>query len=175
MPSGISFFHYMRAHGNTAGPTQRPLVTGAIGAVIAFIPYEAILRLSRARSAIAAGFDISIWSSTLINLIVMVIAGLIYAAVFKRAANDRRGGWVFGASYGFLLWMIAPISIWQLFGSRPFVVGTAAIGLFVAHVIYGLVLGIVFPWVHVLIQARLENGNHIQIEEYKKEEFKPEE
>ena len=169
MAKDISFWQYMRAHGNTAGPTQRPLVTGALSGLIAFGPYEAILRLSGARASIADHLDINIWISSAINLGVMIIAGVIYGAVFKRAANDRSGGWIFGASYGFLLWMIAPISIWQILTSRALAVGTAAIGLFGAHVVYGLVLGFVFPWIHSLIQARLEKRNHSLEPEYEKE------
>jgi hypothetical protein len=89
----------------------------------------------------------------------MLFAGLIYAAIFKRAANDCKGGWIFGASYGFLLWLIAPITVWQLFSTRRLVLGGAAMGLFGAHILFGLVLGIVFPWIHFLIQSRLDKSN----------------
>ena len=159
MARDISFMQYLRAHGNTAGPTQRPLLTGAISGLIAFVPYELILRLTGGRTSIARGFDISTWTSSATNLTVMIVAGIIYAAIFKRAANDCNGGWIFGASYGFLLWMIAPVTIWQLIGSRQLAVGTAAMGLFAAHVLYGFTLGLVFPWIHFLIQSRLENSN----------------
>src|SRR5690348_5501325 len=117
MAQDVSFLQYMRAHGNTAGPTQRPYLTGAIGGLLAFGPFEGLLRLSAARESIARGFDISIWESMGISALIMILAGVVYAAVFKRAANDRRGGWLFGASYGFLLWIIAPISLLQLIGS----------------------------------------------------------
>jgi hypothetical protein len=159
MARDVSFMQYMRAHGNTAGPTQRPLLTGAISGLLAFVPYELVLRLSGGRASIAAGFGISVWTSSAMNMTVMVVAGVIYASIFKRAANDCSGGWIFGASYGFLLWMIAPITLWQLLGSRELAVGTAAMGLFGAHVLYGLVLGLVFPWIHFLIQSRLRDRN----------------
>lgn len=159
MARDVSFLQYLRAHGNTAGPTQRPLWTGAISGLIAFVPYETVLRLTGGRGSIAQGFDISIWMSSAANLTVMVAAGIIYAAIFKRAANDCSGGWIFGASYGFLLWMIAPVTILQIIGSRQLAVGTAAMGLFAAHILYGFTLGLVFPRVHFLIQSRLENSN----------------
>jgi hypothetical protein len=117
-----------------------------------------LLRLTDGRELIARDLGINIWESTAINAIIMTLAGIVYAAIFKRAANDRRGGWLFGASYGFLWWIIAPISLLQLFNSRPVAVGTAAMGLFGAHVLYGLVLGLIFPWVHSLIQAKLNNS-----------------
>jgi hypothetical protein len=64
---------------------------------------------------------------------------------------------MFGASFGFLLWMIAPVSLWQLITARPMAVGAAAMGLFGAHVLFGLALGAVFPWIHWLIQSRLND------------------
>ena len=164
MARDISFMQYLRAHGNTAGPTQRPLWTGAISGLIAFVPYETVLRLTGGRGSIARGFDISTWTSSATNLTVMIVAGVIYAAIFKRAANDRGGGWIFGASYGFLLWMIAPITVWQLIGSRQLAVGTAAMGLFAAHILYGFTLGLVFPRVHFMIQSRLESSNNRRAE-----------
>ena len=150
---------YMRAHGNTAGPTQRPVLTGVIGSLVAFVPFEIVLRASGARSSVAQAFDLSMWESSVISLIIMVFAGIAYAWIFKRAANDCEGGWLFGASFGFIVWMIAPITLWQLVSGEPVAVGTAAIGLFGAHVVYGLALGLAFPWIHFLIQSRLEKDN----------------
>ncbi len=162
MANDVSFLQYMRAHGNTAGPTQRPILTGAVGGAVAFIPFEVVLRASGARSAIAEHFSLSIWVSMLISGLLMIVAGIVYAAVFKRAANDVRGGWLFGASFGFLVWMLAPISVWQLVTARPVAVGAAAMGLFGAHVLYGLTLGLVFPWIHVFVQSRLDNKNRLR-------------
>jgi hypothetical protein len=88
----------------------------------------------------------------------MILAGVLYAAVFKRAANDFHGGWLFGASFGFLLWMVTPVALWQLFTGQPIVVGGAAMGLFGAHVLYGIALGLIFPWIHTLIQSRLNEA-----------------
>lgn len=159
MPRDISFLQYMRAHGNTTGPTQRPLLTGAIGGLLAFAPFELVMQLSGARESIARGFGISQWVSISISAAVMVVAGLLYAGVFKRAANDFHGGWLFGASFGFLLWMVAPVTLWQLLTGRPIAVGTAAMGLFAGHILFGIALGLVFPWVHFLLQRRLNEAN----------------
>jgi hypothetical protein len=159
MARDISFFQYLRAHGNTAGPAQRPLLTGAVSAFIAFFPYEAVLWVAGARASIAKEFGIGAWVSSMINVVILVFAGVVYAAIFKRAANDRSGGWIFGASYGFVLWLIAPISIWQLSSSRGLVVGTAAMGLFAAYILFGSVLGVIFPWINSLIQSKLDRTN----------------
>jgi hypothetical protein len=85
----------------------------------------------------------------------MVLAGVIYAAAFKRAANDRAGGWLFGIAFGFLLWTFAPVTIWQVVTGRPVAVGRSAAGLFFAEVLYGLVLGLIYPRVHSVVQKRL--------------------
>jgi hypothetical protein len=162
MANDVSFLQYMRAHGNTAGPTQRPYLTGAISGIAAFIPFEMILRASGARSSISDGFSLSVWMSMLIGGLVMILAGIVYAAVFKRAANDVRGGWLFGASFGFLVWLVSPISVWQLVTGRPVAVGTAAMGLFGAHVVYGIALGLIFPWVHFMLQSRLNDQNNLR-------------
>lgn len=148
----------MRAHGNTPGPTQRPLLTGALSGLIAFVPYEIILDLSGARDAIVHGFGINPWMSAGIRVGEMILAGLLYAAVFKRAANDFNGGWLFGASFGFLLWLVTPITIWQLVADQPIVVGRAAMGVFGAYVLFGVALGFIFPWIHTLTKARLNNA-----------------
>ena len=148
---------YMRAHGNTPGPTQRPLLTGAISGVLAEIPSALLLYYSGASESVAAAFGVEIWIVFAASGMLKVLAGLLYAAIFKRSANDREGGWLFGAAYGFLLWMIAPLTLWQLITSRPVAVGKAAMGLFGAQVLYGLVLGLIYPRVHSLVQGKLSD------------------
>ena len=82
----------------------------------------------------------------------MILAGVLYAAIFKRAANDFHGGWLFGASYGFLIWMIAPITLWQLFtGGRSLSEGRH--GALRRQFLYGIALGLAFPWIHGLVQT----------------------
>ena len=74
----------------------------------------------------------------------MTAAGVLYGAIFRRAANDRHGGWLFGVSYGFLFWLILSGTLLRWRMSEPIAVGEAAIGIFTAHLIYGLALGILF-------------------------------
>ena len=157
MAKDISFMQYMRAHGNTPGPTQRPLLTGAIGGLIAGIPSAALLYWSGALAGVAKSFGADLWLVLSVDGVLMIFAGILYAAIFKRAANDREGGWLFGISYGFLLWMISPITIWQLAAANPAVVGRPAMGLFAAQLLYGLFLGLLFPRIHALVQMRLSD------------------
>jgi hypothetical protein len=93
------------------------------------------------------------------NIVVLLvgffaIAGLAYGRAFMRAANDRRGGWLFGISYGFLLWMLGPTTLTLLFTGTPLVIGRPAQGMFAAHLLYGVVLGLVFPLVHDAVRRR---------------------
>ena len=154
MANDVSFMQYMRAHGNSPGPTDHPYLTGAITGLCSGIIASAVLHLSGTSDGIAGSFGISAFAITASSLAEMVIAGVIYAFIFKRAANDRRGGWLFGISYGFLLWMFAPVLLWQLITGRPVVVGMDAAVLFAAELLYGALLGRGFPHIHRMLQQR---------------------
>ena len=156
MARNISFLHYLRAHGNTPVPTQRPLLTGAVSGAIAAVPFVLLLYVSGAIASAARAFGINIAVGLAASVLLSIIGGLLYAIVFQRAANDRRGGWMFGMCFGFLLWTIGPVTLWQTITGRPIATGTAAMGIFGAQVFSGLVLGLVFPWVHRLFQGRLD-------------------
>ena len=137
---------FMRAHGHAPGPTQRPALAGLIDGFLAGLPAIALLWLSGVTAALpsiglAAAF---------------AAAGAGYGRIFRRAANDREGGWLFGISYGFCVWMFVPAMILQWILGGPVAVGRAAMLLCFAHLLYGLVLGLLFPSVHALLQRELE-------------------
>jgi len=155
MTRDISFLQYMRAHGNTPGPTQRPYLNGAISGLLAAFPAFIVLHFSGAMDSIEKTLSIGMLGSLVVYAGLMILAGVAYAAIFKRAANDHQGGWLFGISYGFLLWVLGPVTIWQTISNRPVATGHAAMGLFGAQVLFGLVLGLLFPAVHSFLQARL--------------------
>ena|SRR2546421_4461652 len=146
---------YMRAHGNTPGPTQRPLAAGAISAAAATVPGGVLLWISGAVASFTQELRFRAWLVLVLYVVAMCVAGLLYGRIFGRAANDKRGGWLFGISYGFLVWMVGPVTALQLIRGRPIATGAAAIGLLAAHLIFGLGLGLLFPWIHKLLQRRL--------------------
>ena len=146
---------YMRAHGNTPGPTQRPLAAGAISAGAATVPGGVLLWISGAVASLTQELRLRAWLVLVLYVVAMCVAGLLYGRIFGRAANDKRGGWLFGISYGFLVWMVGPVTALQLIRGRPIATGTAAIGLMLAHLIFGLGLGLLFPWIHKLLQRKL--------------------
>jgi len=89
-------------------------------------------------------------------LAAFTVAGLIYGAVFRRAANDRRAGGLLGISYGFVLWIAAPVVALPLARASSMAAGHAAIGFVLAFLIWGLATGILFPHVHRPLQAGLD-------------------
>ena len=155
MSRDISFMQYMRAHGNTPGPTQRPRLTGAISGFAASIPSLLLIFLTGTLENVAQTLGINFWLAIAIDSALITLAGMIYAEIFKRAANDVQGGWLFGAGYGFLLWMLGPTTIWQWITGHPLAVGYPAMGLFGGQILYGLVLGLIFPRIHRLVQTKL--------------------
>lgn len=155
MANNASFMQYMRAHGNTPGPTQRPILAGAATGALAEIPSVLMLWWSGALTSTTQSLSLSIYATLAFHLLAMIIAGVIYGRVFSRAANDPLGGWLFGISFGFLIWMIGPVTVLQWALGRPLALGVAAMGILGAHLIYGLFLGLLFPWIHKFLQCEL--------------------
>ena len=155
MAKGASFMQYMRAHGNTPGPTQRPTLTGALTGFLAEIPTLLILWRSGALDSATQSLGLRTGLALALHSVAMVAAGAFYGRLFSRAANDRYGGWLFGISYGFLIWMVGPVTALQWVLARPLAVGVAAMGVLGAHLIYGLALGLLFPWIHRLLRYEL--------------------
>ena len=155
MAKSASFIQYMRAHGNTPGPTQRPVLAGAITGALAEIPAVLMLWWSGALSSASQSLSLSIYAALALHFLATVIAGVVYGRVFSRAANDPRAGWLFGISFGFLMWMIGPVTVLRWWLRGPLALGVAAMGILGAHLLYGLSLGLLFPWIHKLLQSEL--------------------
>lgn len=155
MGKSPSFIQYMRAHGNTPGPTQRPVSAGALTGFLAEIPAVFMLWWSGGLNSASDSLSLPTWGALVLHSLATIVAGAIYGRVFSRAANDPRGGWLFGISYGFLIWMIGPVTLLQWNLGRPVAVGVAAMGILAAHLIYGLSLGLLFPAIHHLLQSEL--------------------
>jgi hypothetical protein len=152
---GHGVMRFMRAHGQTPGPGQRPRLTGALGGGLGGIVALPLLGWSGAIDSLAATLGLSGWMIAVLYLGISALAGVAYGAVFQRAASDRRGGWLFGLSYGFLLWTLGPIALLQTILERPLATGGAAMGLLGASLISGLVLGGFFRPLHQLVRTPL--------------------
>jgi hypothetical protein len=151
----------MRAHGYLPGPTQRPVAAGLLSGIVALAPSLSLGWYSGAVAAAANGLGMHPPLGAIAAAALAALAGGLYGRVFMRAANDRRGGWLFGIGFGFLLWMLGPSTVVYWIRHAPLATGWAGQALFASHLLYGLVLGVAFPFVHAIIQRRSSWANNI--------------
>ena len=145
---------FLQAHGYDPGPTQRPMLAGALAGMAATAPATAILLLLGSVRAEAAVLELSVAATLLAGLAAMSLAGAAYGRLFGRAANDRAGGWLFGAAFGFLLWTGGPVMLLPALGGGRAPAGPAATGIFLALILWGAAAGGLFPFVHRLVRRR---------------------
>jgi hypothetical protein len=147
----------LRAHGLDAGPTQRPLLAGAIAGVIATAPALMVLTAFRTLEAPAGAIGTPVFAAALAYAGLMLFGGILYGWLFQRAANDVQGSWLFGMAYGFVVWMLGPVPLLQWLPNQPILRGYPAAGLLLAQLAWGLVTGVVFPVIHRHLHLGLEN------------------
>src|SRR5437879_2210098 len=111
--------HYMQAHGYTAGPTQRPAAAGAISGAIALSAAYEIIDVTGGLNEVRQNLHISMPVAVSVFGILCLLGGVLYGRLFQRTVNDKHGGWLFGISYGFLLWVIGPVAILQWATNTP--------------------------------------------------------
>lgn len=148
-------FGMLQAHGLDAGPTQRPLLAGSIAGLVAAAPALAVVVPFGLLDALVRATRTSSLNATIAFGILMLLGGVLYGRVFQRAANDVRGGWLFGMAFGFVLWMLGPIPLLQWVPAEPILRGYPAAGLLLGQLVWGLALGITFPFVHRRLHVRL--------------------
>ena len=144
--------HFMRAHGYLPGPTQRPVTAGLLSGIVALVPSLVFAWYSGALAAGANEVGVGSTQAGIAFTTVAALGGGLYGWIFMRAANDRRGGWLFGIGFGFLLWMAGPGILAYWLRHAPLATGRASQALFASHLLYGLVLGLAFPVVHTIVQ-----------------------
>jgi hypothetical protein len=150
---------FLDAHGYDPGPSQRPLLSGAISGVLATVPAIAVLVAFGSLSAEAEILGMS-WPATLAaGWGVMAIAGAAYARFFGRAANAVRGGWLFGMSFGFALWAAGAVLVLPLLSGGRAPAGVAAAGVALSLIVWGLATGILVPFVHRPLHESLERAS----------------
>jgi hypothetical protein len=151
----MRFNPFLAAHGYDPGPTQRPILAGLLAGSLATAPSTALLL---GFGSVAAGgriLGLSQLSTLAAGLAAMAVAGAGYGAIFRRAANDRSGAWLFGMAYGFLLWVGGAVMLLPAMSGGAAPAGEAATGIMLALLLWGTVLGAIFPIVHRAIHLRL--------------------
>ena len=149
---------FLSAHGYDPGPTQRPLATGALSGVTATVPAVAILLAFGSLRSEAQILGISEIATIAAGCPLMAAAGAVYARMFGRAANDVRGGWLFGMAYGFALWAAGAVLVLPLASGGKAPAGEAAIGVYLSLIAWGATLGALVPFVHGPLHQSIERG-----------------
>ena len=139
---------FLSAHGYDPGPTQRPYLTGAIGGLVSTVPAVALLHVFGSLEVEARILGVSMLATLAIGLPVMAAAGALYARAFGRAANNSRGGWLFGMAFGFALWMAGAVMVLPLVSGGLAPAGLPAVGVFVSLIAWGAALGVLVPYLH---------------------------
>jgi hypothetical protein len=147
----------LQAHGLDAGPTQRPLLAGGTAGLIATAPALAVMIPLCSPDALAGAMGIPVRMAILVFSVLLMVGGVLFGALFQRAANDVAGGWLLGLSFGFVLWMVGPIPLLQWLPNEPTLRGYPAAGLLLGYLLWGLTLGIAFPVVHRRLYVRLDH------------------
>jgi hypothetical protein len=146
---------FLAAHGYDPGPTQRPLLSGALAGIAATAPAILILLAFGALEVEARILGLSPWATIAAGWAVMAGAGAAFARLVGRAANDKRGGWLIGMAYGFALWAAGAVMILPIASGGRAPAGTAALGLFLSLVLWGAALGALLPFIHRPLAKRL--------------------
>src|SRR5829696_3396541 len=158
MRGGRTMLSMLQAHGLDAGPTQRPLLAGAVSAVVADLPAIAVLWTFGSLGALGRASGTATMLAGIGYGSMMLLGGVFYGWLFQRAANDPRGGWLFGLAFGFVLWMLVPVPLLQWLPEQPVLSGRPALGLLLGQLLWGFVLGVVFPFVHRRLHVSLDDG-----------------
>jgi len=98
----------------------------------------------------------SVWQTVASGALAMTLSGTLYGALFQRAANDRRGGWLFGMSFAFVLWSGGAMMLLPLLDDGRALAGDAAIGGLLALLAWGASMGRVFPRVQRRLSASID-------------------
>lgn len=147
---------FLNAHGFDPGPTQRPVLAGILAGVIGTIPATAVLVAFGSLHVEAEILDLSVAATLAAGCGAMAVAGGGYGRLFQRGANDRRGGWLFGMAFGFLLWTAGAVLILPLLSGGRAPAGTAAIGVFLSLITWGGAIGGLFPYIHRPLHANTD-------------------
>jgi Na+/melibiose symporter-like transporter len=150
---------FLAAHGFDPGPSQRPFSSGAISGILATIPAIAVLFAFGSLKVEAHILGWSILATLCAGWAAMAVCGALYARIFGRAANDVRGGWLFGAAFGFALWAAGAVLVLPIVTGGRAPAGSAALGVAISMLVWGVAIGILLPFVHRPLHESLERGS----------------
>jgi hypothetical protein len=150
---------FLAAHGYDPGPSQRPILAGAISGVLGTVPAIGVLIAFGSLKVEAEILGMSSLLTLGIGLAVMAVAGAAYARIFGRAANSPKGGWLFGMSFGFALWAAGAVLVLPLLSGGRTPAGHAAAGVALSLLVWGFATGILMPFVHRPLHEDLDTAS----------------
>lgn len=151
--------NFLAAHGYDPGPSQRPFLAGAISGLLGTIPAIGVLIAFGSLRVEAQILGMSRLMTIAVGWPVMAVAGAAYARIFGRAANSRRGGWLFGTSFGFALWAAGAVLVLPLVSHGHAPAGHGAAGVALSLLVWGVATGILMPFVHRPLHEDLETAS----------------
>lgn len=149
---------FLSVHGYDPGPSQRPLLSGAVSGILGTIPAIPILVVFGSLSVEAHILGLSPLVTLAIGCVIMSAAGATYARTFGRAANNVHGGWLFGMAFGFALWAAGAVLILPAISGGRAPAGQAALGVAASLLAWGLTTGLLVPFVHRPFHESLEKA-----------------
>jgi hypothetical protein len=150
---------FLSVQGYDPGPSQRPLLSGAVAGIVGTVPALPILVGFGSLRVEAGILGLSTVLTLAIGWTVMAIAGAVYARTFGRAANNVHGGWLFGMAFGFALWAAGAVLLLPVISGGRAPAGPAALGLALSLLAWGLATGILVPFVHRPFHESLEKAS----------------
>jgi ABC-type Co2+ transport system permease subunit len=149
---------FLSAHGYDPGPSQRPFLSGAISGLLGTLPAILALLAFGSLKVEAHILGLSPLETLGAGWVTMAIAGAAYSRFFGRAANEVRGGWLFGMSFGFGLWAAGAVLVLPLLSGGRAPAGAAAVGVALSLIIWGLATGLLLPFVHRPLHESIETA-----------------
>jgi hypothetical protein len=150
---------FLAVHGYEPGPSQRPILAGAISGLLGTLPAIPVLILFGSLRVEAKILGLSQLGALGAGWLAMAIAGAVYARFFGREANAVRGGWLFGMSFGFALWAAGAVLVLPLASGGRAPAGAAALGVAVSLLVWGATTGILVPFVHRPLHESIETAS----------------
>lgn len=150
---------FLDAHGYDPGPSQRPLLAGALSGILGTLPAIAVLVGFGSLGVEASILGMSALATLGVGWPVMAVAGAAYARFFGRAANAPRGGWLFGMTFGFALWAAGAVLVLPLITGGRTPAGWPAVGVALSLIVWGLATGILVPFVHRPLHESIETAS----------------
>ncbi|HEX2028956.1 MAG TPA: hypothetical protein VHF25_13255 [Nitriliruptorales bacterium] len=124
----------------------RQLLAGVVGGIAGGIAFGAMMHMQQMMGMIAglAGAE-GAGVGWVVHLVISAVIGLGFAVTLGRAVTGWAAGAGAGLAYGAVWWVLGPLVIMPAWMGMPLLqIGETALKSLVGHLVYGIVLGLVF-------------------------------